>query len=66
MEKKLYPLKFIPIQSLKPWGGCTFAKEFGKQFVEIDEDGNEVEMKKGRAKGCVNEHLRKEIALFDP
>lgn len=32
----------------------------------LDEDGNEVEMKKGRAKGCVNEHLRKEIALFDP
>ena len=42
MEKKLYPLKFIPIQSLKPWGGCTFAKELGKQFVEVDEDGNEV------------------------
>jgi mannose-6-phosphate isomerase len=42
MEKKLYPLKFIPIQSLKPWGGCTFAKELGKQFVEIDEEGNEV------------------------
>ena len=32
----------------------------------LDEDGNEVEMKKGRAKGCVNEYLRKEIALFDP
>jgi hypothetical protein len=32
----------------------------------LDEDGNEVEMKKGRSKGCVNEHLRKEIALFDP
>ncbi|MBR3694827.1 MAG: hypothetical protein IKL98_01145, partial [Akkermansia sp.] len=32
----------------------------------LDEDGNEAETKKGRSKGCSNEHLRKEITLFDP
>lgn len=41
MEKKLYPLKFIPIASRRPWGGNALVKELGKSFVECDEDGNE-------------------------
>lgn len=41
MEKKLYPLKFIPIPSRRPWGGNTLVKDMGKRFVECDEDGNE-------------------------
>ena len=42
MEKKLYPLKFIPVASRRPWGGHDLVGKLGKKFVEIDEDGNEV------------------------
>ena len=41
MEKKLYPFKFIPVASRRPWGGSALVKELGKSFVECDEDGNE-------------------------
>ena len=41
MEKKLYPFKFEPVASRRPWGGCALVKELGKKFVECDEDGNE-------------------------
>ena len=41
MEKKLYPFKFIPVASRRPWGGNALVKELGKEFVECDEDGNE-------------------------
>lgn len=41
MEKKLYPLKFIPVPSRRPWGGSALVEELGKHFVEVDEDGNE-------------------------
>ena len=41
MEKKLYPLKFEPVASRRPWGGSALVKEFGKKFVECDEKGNE-------------------------
>lgn len=41
MEKKLYPFKFIPVASPRPWGGSALVNELGKHFVECDEDGNE-------------------------
>jgi len=41
MEKKLYPLRFIPIASRRPWGGNALITELGKEFTECDEDGNE-------------------------
>lgn len=41
MEKKLYPLKFIPVPSRRPWGGSALVTELGKYFVEVDEEGNE-------------------------
>ena len=41
MEKKLYPLKFIPVASRRPWGGCALVNELGKKFVESDDEGNE-------------------------
>ena len=41
MEKKLYPLKFIPVASRRPWGGSALVTELGKKFVECDEQGNE-------------------------
>ena len=41
MEKKLYPLKFIPVASRRPWGGSALVSELGKKFVECDEEGNE-------------------------
>ena len=41
MDKKLYPLKFIPIASRRPWGGNTLVTGLGKEFVVCDEDGNE-------------------------
>lgn len=41
MEKKLYPLKFVPIPSRRPWGGNALVKDLGKHFVECDDDGNE-------------------------
>ncbi|MCQ2143801.1 MAG: class I mannose-6-phosphate isomerase [Bacteroidales bacterium] len=40
-NKKLYPLKFIPIPSRRPWGGDSLIKVLGKSFVETDEEGNE-------------------------
>ena len=42
MEKKLYPFKFIPVASPRPWGGDALVKELGKHFVECDDDGNEI------------------------
>lgn len=41
MEKRLYPLKFIPIASRRPWGGTALVKVLGKEFVEIGEDGTQ-------------------------
>ena len=41
MNKKLYPFKFIPIASKRPWGGSALAEKLGKVFTEVDEDGNE-------------------------
>ena len=42
MEKKMYPLRFIPVASRRPWGGHDLMKKLGKSFVECDEEGNEV------------------------
>ena len=42
MEKKLYPLKFIPLAIRKPWGGNALVTQLGKNFVECDDEGNEV------------------------
>lgn len=44
MEKKLYPLKFIPVASKRPWGGHALIKKLGKTFVELDEDDNEIQI----------------------
>ena len=41
MEKKLYPLKFLPLAAKKPWGGNVLVDGMRKKFVECDEDGNE-------------------------
>ncbi len=41
-KKQLYPIKFIPIPSKRPWGGDSLIKMLGKSFVEADEEGNEV------------------------
>lgn len=41
MEKKLYPLKFIPIASPRPWGGTALVETLGKEFTRINEDGTE-------------------------
>lgn len=42
MEKKLYPFKFIPVASRRPWGGNDLVGKLGKKFFECDEEGNEV------------------------
>ena len=42
MEKKLYPFRFIPVASRRPWGGHDLMKKLGKEFVECDEEGNEI------------------------
>lgn len=39
--KKLYPMKFIPLASKKPWGGTALISLLGKKFVECGEDGSE-------------------------
>ena len=41
MEKKLYPFKFEPVASRRPWGGSALVQELKKNFVECDEEGNE-------------------------
>lgn len=56
---------FIKVSNTVFESACKTGKLLPKGKY-LDEDGNEVEMKKGRAKGCANKHLRKEIALFDP
>lgn len=43
-KKQLYPIKFTPIPSRRPWGGDSLIKVLGKSFVETDEDGNEVHL----------------------
>ena len=47
MEKKLYPLKFVPVASRKPWGGSVLVNDLGKRFVECDKDGNETVLGSG-------------------
>ncbi|MBQ7810927.1 MAG: hypothetical protein IJ394_00055 [Bacteroidales bacterium] len=44
MEKRLYPLKFIPIASRRPWGGNALVTQMGKEFVECDDEGNETRL----------------------
>ena len=44
IEKKLYPIKFIPVASRMPWGGDALINILGKSFVECDEEGNEVKL----------------------
>ena len=44
MEKKLYPLKFVPVASRRPWGGHDLVNKLGKEFVECDDDGNELKI----------------------
>ena len=51
MDKKLYPLKFIPIPSIRPWGGNALVTELGKEFVVCDEDGNESVLGSGETIG---------------
>ena len=41
MEKKLYPMKFMPIASRKPWGSDRLVSVMKKKFVEADGQGNE-------------------------
>ena len=41
MEKKLYPFKFVPVASRRPWGGSDLVTKLGKKFVECDESGEE-------------------------
>ena len=42
MERKLYPLKFIPAPSMKPWGGSMLVTEMKKHFAVADAEGNEI------------------------
>ena len=44
MDKKLYPFKFVPVASKRPWGGDALVTVMGKDFVECDNDGNEVKL----------------------
>lgn len=48
-EKKLYPLKFLPIAEIFPWGGENLEKRFGKSFIISDMQGNEKPLPKGVA-----------------
>lgn len=44
MEKRLYPFKFVPVASRRPWGGDALVNVMGKDFVECDDEGNEVKL----------------------
>lgn len=46
MEKRLYPIKFLPIASRRPWGGTYLATQLGKEFTELNEEGDEVPVPK--------------------
>ncbi|MCM1501626.1 MAG: class I mannose-6-phosphate isomerase [Bacteroidales bacterium] len=43
-KKQLYPLKFIPIASRRVWGGSDLINKLDKEFVEVDDDGNEASL----------------------
>lgn len=46
-KRQLYPLKFIPSASKRVWGGDNLIKKLGKEFVEVDKDGNEATLTAG-------------------
>lgn len=39
--KRLYPMKFVPIASPRPWGGRKLVDSLGKKFTRTGEDGLE-------------------------
>lgn len=41
IEKKLYPLRFVPVPSVRVWGGDSLIKKLGKSFSLKQEDGSE-------------------------
>ena len=45
-EKKLYPLKFLPIAETFAWGGKHLETRFGKSFIVSDMEGNEKRLDK--------------------
>ena len=48
-EKKLYPLKFLPIAETFAWGGKHLETRFGKSFIISDLEGNEKALPKDTA-----------------
>jgi mannose-6-phosphate isomerase len=48
-EKKLYPLKFLPIAETFAWGGKHLETRFGKSFIISDLEGNEKPLPKDTA-----------------
>ncbi len=48
-EKKLYPLKFLPIAETFAWGGKHLEARFGKSFIISDLEGNEKALPKDTA-----------------
>ena len=48
-EKKLYPLKFLPIAETFAWGGKHLETRFGKSFIISDLEGNEKTLPKDTA-----------------
>ena len=66
MEKKLYPFRFIPVASKRPWGGHDLMDKLGKKFVECDEEGNEVKIRgKKNLKPYFEEHKDIWKKLYD-
>ena len=45
-EKKLYPLKFLPIAETFAWGGKHLESRYGKNFIVSDLEGNEKRLDK--------------------
>lgn len=43
-NKKLYPLKFIPIPSKRVWGGNALINKLDKEFRISDENGEEIKL----------------------
>jgi len=44
VEKKLYPMKFIPFPETVSWGGSSLVKKYSKSFYVSDNKGHEVKL----------------------
>ncbi len=64
-EKKLYPLKFLPIAEVFSWGGRNLETRFDKSFIISDLQGNEKPLPKHSAAAAAERHTAESLEIAD-